>query len=246
MYVSSFAKPSGTLRLRGADGDPASSVWVAVDEFGIAIFYDGANPTPIRMVDTGELYVTGIAMLGNDRFALSAENKIIEGYFTADMWHETGTHALIGGLSTINDLDYALGHYFIATASDGIRRVESDWSSTVVYNLDDQLALKMFEFKPDTYDNSMMEFANNNAFINTDSSGMAFGDTKGVHPYNSFNIQGLAYFSGGFAVVQSTKVDIHNPFTFQQYLAPMSVPEPSTALLLLAATPLLLLRRRKS
>ena len=105
--------------------------------------------------------------------------------------------------------------------------MESDWGSTLVVSGNGQLA------------------QDDNGFWNADTSGAPLGGPRPVYLNNDYSIEGLAYFSGGFAVVQDTVVGIHNPFTFQQHIAPLGVPEQSTAALLLATTPLLLLRRSR-
>ena len=244
--VAANIKPDNVGFLSGADGDVADPVWVATTDQGYLLFFNGFDPTPVNVVDMGLSGATGVAWLGNNRFAISAGNTIYEGNLSGGTWNQTGGHSF-SGMSTINDVDYALGHYFIATASDGVRRVESDWTTTEVYSGNGVLAVKVVEFQPNSYDNPMLNLAGgDHGFRNADSSGTPFGFPKPVQLNNGLNIEGIAYYSGGFAVVQSEGTEIHNPFTFQQHMASMTVPEPSAAVLLLAATPLLLPRRRRA
>jgi hypothetical protein len=230
--VSSFAKPANYGNLTGADGDVSSPIWYATSDLGYILAFNGANPTPVSAILTGK-DLTGIAYKGNNEFALSAGSMIYEGNLNNGTWNETKRMLL--GTSNISDIDFALGSYFIATDGNGIRKVEGDGSTSLVYNQNGCKSVDMITFKENTYDNPLLQFAqNNNGFINADLSGNAFGDRQPMNLNNAVDIQGIAYFGGqnpGFAVVQAPGVQLHNSLNPLQDNM-QTIPEPATLAML--------------
>jgi hypothetical protein len=227
--VQSFYNIGNYGNLTGADGDVSSTTWVACSDKGGIISYNGTNNSaPIGIIDIGIPGLTGIACLGNDRYAVSAGKDIYEGTLSGSDWTTTNIISPLGIWSDLTDVDFALGSYFIATQSNGILRVNSDGSTTQIKT---GLAesLDIIEFIQGTYDNPMMQFAQGgNGFINVDNNGNPFGQPKPVYLDNTFDITGVAYFKGGFATVQSLQFDIHEPMAFQEHI----IPEPATIALL--------------
>jgi hypothetical protein len=232
--VQSFYNIGNYGNLTGADGDVSSTTWVACSDKGGIISYNGSNNSaPIGIIDIGIPGLTGIACLGNDRYAVSAGKNIYEGTLSGCDWTTTNIISPLGIWSDLTDVDFALGSYFIATQSNGILRVNSDESTTQlnIPGVGAWKSLDIIEFKADTYDNPIMQFATGaNFFNNINVGGFPIGSSKDVFLDNTFDIQGIAYFDGGFAVVQSLQFDIHNPMDIQQYMQP--IPEPYTIALL--------------
>jgi hypothetical protein len=232
--VQTFYNIGNYGNLTGADGDISSTTWVACSDRGAIIFYNGTdNCAPIGIRDIGIPGLTGIACLGNNRYAVSAGKKIYEGDFSSGTWGTTKIISPLGIWSDITDVDFALGNYFIATQSNGVLKVNNDVSTTNlnVPGVGAWKSLDVIEFKPNIYDNPIIEFATgSNFFNNINSTGLLLGNAKDVFLDNTFDIQGTAYFKGGIAVVQSFQFDIHNPLGIQQDMQP--VPEPSTMALL--------------
>lgn len=232
--VQTFYNIGNYGNLTGADGDLSSTTWVACSDRGAIIFFNGTDSSaPIGIRDIGIPGLTGIACLGNDRYAVSAGKKIYEGDFSSGTWGTTKIISPLGIWSDITDVDFALGNYFIATQSNGVLKVNSDESTTNlnIPGVGAWESLDVISFQPNTYDNSLIEFAQNpNYFSNISNNSIPFGIPKDIFLDNTFDIVGIAYFNGGFAVVQCLQFDIHNPLDIQKYMQP--VPEPSMILLI--------------
>jgi len=232
--ASSYAAPAGFGNLTGADGDVANPQWIAVTDSGFAHIMNGANATPLATIDTGISGLTGVAITGYDGSdflaALCAGTTIYEGKLSQTAWTQSGTIDLT--TSNLTDIDRALGAYFIATESDGIRKVTGGGTSAVdtgAWN-----AYDVIEFLANTYDNNMSEL-NGQAFKLIDVDGIPLGgvdDDKTVNWSPATTIRGIAYYDGGIAVVQNPGVHIHNEQAYQQHMQP--IPEPATIALLLA------------
>lgn len=224
--ISSFAAPDGFGNLTGADGDVSSPIWAATTDLGYIHLFDGMSSSPISTIDTGISGLTGIAYLGNDNFALSAGHTIYEGSILGSSWNQTGTIDLT--TSDLTDIDFALGQYFIATQSDGIRRVEGDGSTEELIS-GAFSAVDIIDFQPNTYDNGMIQFGGEQ-FRNIDSNGIPFGSGKLVDFNSPVTILGVAYFDGGMALPVGLGVYIHAEQAYQEHMA--QIPEPSTIALL--------------
>lgn len=224
--IASFAKPANVGNLTGADGDVSSPYWYATTDLGFLLTYNGADPTPVSIVDTGIPGATGVACLGGNRLAICAGKKIYEGTLNNGTWTADNVIIVMNLNGDLTDVDYALGCYFVATQNDGVRRVDGNGSSTLMVNGVAQ-SVDAITFEPDSFDNPMMQIASgNNGFQNMTFSGNLFGTAKLMNLNPSYTIQGLAYFDGGFAVVQAPGVGIHSPLAgVQPYMA--SFPEPA-------------------
>jgi hypothetical protein len=224
--VSSFAKPTGYKSLTGADGDISSTMWYASNTDGFIFGFDGSNSSPVTIIETTISGVTGIAYKGNNQFALSSGKSIYEGTITGTNWMLTNTITLNDLTSDLTDIDFALESYFIATQYEGIRKVLNDTSTVKIANGSYQ-SIDIITFLPFTYDNPLEQIGNIFNSIDFDTnpiSGMMF------NLHNSYTIHGIAYFDGGFAVVQNAGVQIHDMQGFQPYMEP--VPEPATLMLM--------------
>jgi len=224
---TNFEKPVGSSNLSAADGQPNSPVWVAGNTLGTIFFYNGANPVPIKMVDCGYSNLSGVAFMGNDHYLITSGSDLIEGVINGSTWSDVRSK---GYGSTFTDVDYTpSGLIFAGTTANGVRLLNWDGTSTLVDNLNSMAAVKAIEFLPDTYNNSVIQLAaDSDAFKNLAANNTTFG-YKDVYLNNGSSIEGIAYFNGGFAVVQAPGVEIHNPLTIQENMKPVTVvPEPST------------------
>jgi hypothetical protein len=248
--VSSYAAPAGYGNLTGADGDVSSAIWALTTDLGYLGYMNGSNSTPTKMIDTGISGLTGVAYLGPDKWALSAGKSIYEGTVSGTTWHTDKTILVTGLTGDLTDVDWTptIG-YEVATQNDGTRKVAADGSSSLSYTGNGYMAIKLLEFKPDTYDNGLLQHTYGQIFcINMDTSGIPFGGSQSLDPYNTWNITGVAYFKGGFAVVQNGtpySVDIHSALSpLQDNMA--SIPEPATLALLSLGGALLAATWRKA
>lgn len=231
--TSSYAAPTGYGNLTGADGDVGNSQWIAVTDSGYAHIMDGANSSPLATIDTGISGLTGIAIKGYDGndfiIGLSAGTTIYEGKLSQTAWAQSNTIDLT--TSNLTDIDHALGAYFVATESDGIRKVGAGGSTSEVQGgaFD---AVDIIEFLPNTYDNGMMQ-RDGEIFANIDTNGTPFGSIKSVDFDSAFDIQGMACYGGdnpGMAVAIVHGAYIHDPQTYQQHI--QDIPEPASLTLL--------------
>jgi len=243
---SSYAKPAGYGNLTGADGDVSSPIWGLGTDLGFLGYMNGANSTPIKMIDTGISGLTGVAYRGVDLWALAAGKSIYEGTVTGTTWHTDKTILVTGLTSDLTDLDWALGAYFVSTGADGIRKVLGDGTST---QIDSGFArsLDLIAFKPDTYDNPMWQF-NGNTFSNSDFSGTPFGGGKLVDIHAGGNVEGVAYFqkqdgSLAWANVLQEGANLYDAYSFEQHMQPL--PEPATLILLISGLGMLGIKRFK-
>lgn len=248
--ASSYAAPAGYGNLTGADGDVANPQWIAVTDSGFAHIMNGANATPLATIDTGISGLTGVAITGYDGSdflaALCAGTTIYEGRLSQTAWAQSRTIDLT--TSALTDIDRALGVYFIATESDGIRKVTGGGTSAV-----DPAGVQAYDvivFKPNTYDNDMGQFEGE-VFKNIDAIGIPLGgvgNDKLVDWDNWSTIHGVAYYGGnnpGMALVENNGSvsigQIYSSQAYQQHMQP--IPEPGTLALLLAGGSLLALAK---
>ena len=196
---------------------------------------NGTSSTPLATIDTGISGLTGVAITGYDGndflLALSAATTIYEGKLSTSAWTQSGTIDLT--TSDLTDIDYALGSYFIATESDGIRKVTGSGGTSPVDPATVQ-AYDVIVFKPTTYDNDMGQFEGE-VFKNLGLDGIPLGgvgNDKLVDWNPATTIRGIAYYDSGIAVVQNPGVQIHSPQDYQPHMA--EIPEPATIALLLA------------
>ncbi len=224
--VKSVIAPEHYGNLTGADGDVSQEEWYATTDLGYIHKFSGRSETPVS-IDTGISGLSGIAYKGDGQFALSAGNDIYEGALD-NSWATEDIISL--ATSDITDIDFALDSYFIATESDGIRKVV-DGGSELVEDLGCD-SFDLIEFKPNTYDNNMSQ-RQGESYINVDSSGNPFGMSKFADLHNATTIAGIAHYGGnnaGMAVVQAPGIQHHDPQQYQQNMQP--VPEPGTLAML--------------
>jgi hypothetical protein len=247
--ISSYAVPDGVGRFSGADGDVSNEKWFAVTNSGFILGYNGGNSTVVDLIDSGISGASGITYKGGNDWAISAEKTIYEGTLTTSGWTQTGSIDLTDLGSDISDLDYGLGAYFILTGSNGVRKVNSDYTTSLIESVGQNSvgAIDIIEFEPNTFNNPLRQLASgNNGFKNMDLTGNVFGNPALMYIDNTFDNQGIAYFKDGFVSVQGLQADIHGPLDIQQYMAPQnSVPEPVAGLLLLSGLPLLFRKNKE-
>lgn len=239
--ISSYAVPDGVGRFSGADGDVLDEKWFAVTNSGFILGYNGGDSTVVDLIDSGISGASGITYKGGNNWAISSGITIYEGTLTSGGWTPTGTIDLTDLSSNISDLDFGLGNYTVLTEQD-IRRVNDDKSTRIINPYGANVgAIEIIEFQLNTYDNPLLQVASgNNGFYNMDMTGNIFGNPALVYLNNGLDIEGIAYFDGGFAIVQSLGNQIHASLEIQQYMASQnSVPEPAAGLLLLSGLPLL-------
>lgn len=245
--ISSYAVPDGVGRFSGADGDVSNEKWFAVTNNGFILGYNGGNSAVADLIDSGISGASGITYKGGNDWAISAGKTIYEGTLTTGGWTQTGSIDLTDLSSDISDLDYGLNAYFILTGSNGVRKVNSDYTTTQIENVSANIgSIDILEFLPNTYSNPLLQLASgDNGFRNIDTAGNVFGNPIPVYLNHGLDIQGIAYFDGGFSVVQSLGNQIHEPLSIQQYMASQNpVPEPVAGLLFLSGLPLLLRRNK--
>jgi|GEM_PF-2167796 len=246
--ISSYAVPDGVGRFSGADGDVSNEKWFAVTNNGFILGYNGGNSAVADLIDSGISGASGITYKGGNDWAISAGKTIYEGTLTTGGWTQTGSIDLTDLSSDISDLDYGLNAYFILTGSNGVRKVNSDYTTSLIGGVSANIGgIKVIEFQPDTYDNPLFQWASgNNVFYNMTELGNLIGNSEPVNLNNGLDIQGIAYFNGGFSVVQSLGNQIHSPLIIQENMASTNpVPEPAAGFLLLSGLPLLLRKNKK-
>ena len=244
--TASFAAPENYGNLTGADGDPGKATWLATTGLGYVHGFDAASSTPDFTVDTGISGLTGIVLKGYDGsnflVALSAGHTIYEGSLSSAAFSQDNTIDL--ATSDLTDIDYALGNYFIATESDGIRKVNGDGSTTQTGGAGTFQSFDIVEFIDGVYDPNQMGQARGELFNHSDAAGVLYGTTKSVDWNPITTIEGVAYFDGGMAIVQGPGVQIHNPQAYQENM--QNIPEPSAvAILALGAGGALAYRRKE-
>ncbi len=218
-----FAAPNTTLygNLTGADGDVTSPIWYLVTDDGYIHTCEGNNLKPgVDPIFTGVTGASGICITPNG-LAISQGTDIYEGRIVGGAWILDDIVGLTGFTSDTTDVDWFNGSYFVSTLSDGIRRVESDGSTTHVGS-GTAYAVDFIGFLPNTYDNLMQQLTGE-FFNNVDEQGNQIGGSKTVDMNNVTTIQAVAYYNGGMAIIQKPGVNIHNPLAYHQHMAPTVV-----------------------
>jgi hypothetical protein len=229
--VKSVLAPENYGNLTGADGDVSQSTWYAVTDLGYIHAFNGRSETPTASIDTGISGLTGIAYKGNNQFALSAGNDIYEGTLGSNWTTENIIPLTTSGLT---DIDFALDDYFIATESDGIRKIVGSGSELMEDGGAESFDL--IRFQPNIYTHDNMGQGQGEIFKLLNSEGASIGgpsNNKLVDLNNYTTIRGVAYFGGdnpGMAVVQNPLVQFYDPQEYQQHM--QGVPEPTTLALL--------------
>lgn len=229
--ISGFGDPDGFGNLMGGDGDPGKPIWYAVTDQGYVHAFDRGNATPLYSVDTGHPGLTGAALTGysgaDPLLTLCAGTNLYKGSITGQTWNETSLQGF--ATSDFTDNDYAFGHNFGATQSDGINRVDGVELTRIGNG--QVRSLDYIEFKLGIFDNPIVQL-DGDLFGNCDSMGVPFGSGVLADFGNVFDIEGIAYFDGGFAAIQQPWIDVHAEQPYQQHM--QSIPEPATAALLAA------------
>lgn len=220
--INTYPKPMAN-DLKGGDGDPTLDEWVAVDAGGVLHFYNGNSATPARSVNTGIAGATGVAYTPSG-LVISQGMNLWEGTENAGSWQTSRTFTPTGITSDILDVDWALGKYFISTLSNGLRRVEADDSSVPLTGYDPAdgwLNLEVMTFLDGTYCPIIQISQGANGFYDIDTSGNAISISKPVNLNQIQNIQGIAYYNGGFAVVVEPGIKHYSPWSFAPDMAPI-------------------------
>lgn len=256
--VSTINAPSGYGSLTGADSASTISttdrrpgdMWAATTDKGYLLEFNKDNATPVNVVDMGLPGATGVAYLGNDTFAVSVGKTLAIGSVSGSNWNLANIYNVNGVSSDMKDVSFVNGKYVIS--ADGVRMATlngNHFDAGVDMGLPSGWeALKLIDFKDNnTYSNRMLQYAQGSDFFkNMDSSDTLFGNPKDVFLDNDVDITGIAYYNGGFAVVQSIETQIHSPLDFQNEMVVGNVPEPATIGLLGLGGLAMLLKRRQS
>jgi uncharacterized protein (TIGR03382 family) len=261
--IVTFAAPTG-VQFTGGDG-VGEGKYVATSSDKIFL-YDGANITPSMTFTTPLSGITGFAYTGRDNGtitgAVSDGTSLYEGTLSGGNFNIDNVIGLTGISSDTTDVTFGLGSYFVPTQSDGVRRVESDGSTTLTFNANGVESYDILESKLDGSNNPVYtnpaDQVDGDLFNNTDNGGVHVTGSTAIDLNNATTIRGIAYFDsdtnplngvdGGLAVIQGPGIQIHNPLDYQQNIVDVGtpIPEPmSITMGLVGLGGLALMRRRK-
>ncbi len=250
-----FAAPSG-VSFTGGDGIGEGKY--APTSASQIFIYDGTTTTPEATINTPFSNISGLAYRGRDGsgdplVTLSAGTSLYEGTLSGGSFNIDSVIGLTGITSDTTDVTFGLDNHYIATQSDGVRRVESDGSTTLTFNASGVESYDILDVIAGTYINPAEQIDGEN-FTNIDNNGIAIGSGTFVNLNNATTIEGIAYFDsdnnplngvdGGLAVIQGPGIQIHTAPTYASNITD-PVPEPATLALLAAGSATLLSGRRK-